>query len=786
MKERTANDYTIWLVALCLALLTLVAYWQTFHHDYIAYDDEQYVTMNPYVQWGLTKDSVKWAFTTSHASNWHPLTWMSHMLDCRLFGISPVGPHAVNLLLHIANTLLLLFVLNRMTKSLWKSAFVAALFALHPMHVESVAWVSERKDVLSALFLLLTVWAYVRYSELRGVKRYLPVALLFGLGLLSKPSLVTLPFALLLLDYWPLGRFKAKVESRKSKESERSALNTQLSTSNAPSTKHQAPSTNLRKLVLEKLPLLAMAAASSASTYWAQKAGGALIVADDRLSPAIRVDNAIISYVTYIRKMFWPQDMAIFYPHPMGHIPAWQIAGGLILLVSLTVLSFRLGRRHPYLTVGWLWYLGTLVPMIGLVQVGKAAMADRYTYISYIGLFIILAWGIPDLLRKGEREKGRGGEADGSTFNVQRSTPNGNPKPETRNPKPSNTQHPTPNTHTPTPPNPYTVVLAVVSAMIVVALATGAWLQLRYWQNPMTIFSHALDVTTGNDMAHIQVGNCLFKNGKTEEAIKHYTEALRINPYADRAHNNLGNAYALLGRPDKADREYRAALAMRANPVAYYNLGNLYSRQGKLNESVAYYEKALEIQPDYPEVHTNLADVLTRLGRLDEAAEHAAEVQRLMPNSAEAHYRMAGILVQRKDFNGAMVQYREAIRLKPDYAEAHYSLGSALALQGHLDEAFEAFTDAVKLRPNYADAHFNLGVVYDTRNDEMPQAMKEYRLAIKDQPGHFEAHINLAIDLYISGKYAESWNEVKLARKYGGKPNPDFVKALSSRMREPQ
>ncbi len=720
MKERTAKDYTIWLVALCLALLTLVTYWQTFHHDFVAYDDEQYVTMNPYVQQGLTRDSIKWAFTTYHASNWHPLTWLSHMLDQRLFGMSPVGPHAINLVLHIANTVLLLFVLRRMTKSLWKSAFVAALFALHPMHVESVAWVAERKDVLSTLFMLLTIWAYVKYSESPNVKRYLPVALLFGLGLICKPSLVTLPFALLLLDYWPLNR--------------------------ARSTKHRSP----WHLVLEKVPLIIMAVLSSGATYWAQRAGGAMILADDRLSVPIRLDNAVISYLNYIGRMFWPHDMAIFYPHPTGHIPVWQIVGSTIVLVALTFLVLKLGRRHPYLAVGWLWYLGVLVPMIGLVQVGKAAMADRYTYVSYIGLFIILAWGVPECM--GVRE--HVGVGDG-------------------------------NSHTPKRPYSHTLPLAVAAAVIIAAMCVGSWFQLRYWQNPMTLFGHALAVTTGNDSAHIQVGNWLFKEGKTKEAIEHYKAALRANPYADRAHTNLGNAYGRLGKTDLAIKEYEAALALRENPIAYYNLGNLYSRQGKLDKAVAFFEKALKIQPDYLEARANLANTLVRIGRADEAAKQASEVARLMPNSAESHFHLAFFLMRQKDLDGAITQYKEAIRLKPDFAEAHYNLGSTLALKGRMDEAFQEFVEAARIKPDYADAHFNIGVVYDTKND-LPMAMKEYRLAIKAKPDHAEAHTNLAVDLFISGEYAESWVEVKLARKYGSNPNPDFLKALSAKMPEPR
>jgi tetratricopeptide (TPR) repeat protein len=695
------------IVAAFLVVLTIAAFWPVFGHGFIAYDDEQYITSNFRVQSGITKDSIIWAFTSSYASNWHPLTWISHMLDYRLFGPKPLGHHAVNLLFHTLNTLLLFFVLKRMTKSLWKSAFVAALFAIHPLHVESVAWAAERKDVLSTFFWMLTMWAYAVYAERPKLKWYLLTVLFFGLGLLSKPTLVTLPLVLLLMDYWPLGR------TAKSKGA------------------------GVRwGLVWEKMPLFAMSAASSVATCIAQQQGGAMVRSLDDLTVGIRAANALVAYATYIEKMLWPRNLAIFYPHPGNTIPEWQVVGAFIVLACITILALGLGRRYPYLVVGWLWYLVTLVPMLGLIQVGKAAMADRYTYVSLIGPFIILAWGAPQLLPR----------------------------------------------LVPASPR----LRVSLSLCVIAALVVCTWGQLRYWRNGMTIFSHALAVTTRNDMAHIQVGNNLLHQGKAAEAIHHFMKAIEINPYSDRAHNNLGNAYAKQGNVSQAIAEYKAALDLKPrNAVAHFNLAILLAKERRLDEAVQHYTKALQIQPDYPEALVNLAYLLEREGKNDEALENYAEAVRLVPNGAEARYRYGIALAKAGRLDDAVAQYSEAVRIRPKFAEAYYNLGNALARQGKADDAIPAFRKAVESKPDYADAHFNLGVVLDGRG-ETEEAMREYREAVRAKPSHGEAHANLAIDLYTKGDYADAWKEVRLCRKYGCTPNPDFVKALSAKMPEPK
>ena len=378
--NKPTRKYWVPCICLTLALATLISYSQVLNHDFIDFDDDMYVTRNENVQKGLTWQNIKWAFTTNQAYNWHPLTWLSHMLDCQLFGLKPAGHHFTSVLFHIANTLLLFLVFKSMTGNLWRSAFVAALFALHPLHVESVAWIAERKDVLSTLFWLLTMAAYVRYVRKPGPKWYLLTILAFAMGLMAKPMLVTLPFILLLLDYWPLARFQF---GQNIKDTEWKIL---------------------YRLFVEKIPLFIITIITSVITFIVPKGSGA-VPGLKELSLMPRLTNALISYVKYIEKMFWPSRLAVFYPRAVDAIPTWQILAALLLLLIISGLAVWLARSRKYLLVGWLWYLGILVPVIGLVQVGDQAMADRYTYVSLIGLFIIVVWGLNDLLEKWKYHK---------------------------------------------------------------------------------------------------------------------------------------------------------------------------------------------------------------------------------------------------------------------------------------------------------------------------------------------------------------------------------------------
>lgn len=476
------------LICLFLILATLSVYWQVRDYAFVNFDDNAYIYENPYVRAGLTRESIAWAFTAAHSSNWHPLTWLSHILDVQLYGLNPGQHHLTNVLLHILNTLLLFFLLRRMTRALWPSCFVAALFALHPLHVESVAWVAERKDVLSTFFWILTLHYYVRYVERPGRTAYLTTILLFIMGLMSKPMVVTLPFVLLLLDYWPLRRFSISDCRFPAEEQEKSKTCPRI----RPGIKNlsSAQTGDQKTKIIEKFPFFALSAASSVVTFLVQQSAGATASMD--IYPFyVRLANALVSYITYIVKMVYPYQLAVFYPHP-GMRPWWEIAGASLLLISITVFVIRYAKSHPYLIVGWLWYMGTLVPVIGLVQVGLQAMADRYTYIPLIGLFIMMAWGVPDLAQKWR----------------------------------------------------YGKLTMVTTAAVFVSLFTAAsWLQTQHWTNSVTLFQHSLEITQGSYKVHANLGNALARQGRLKEALEHYSQALRILPdMAAEVHNNIGAA----------------------------------------------------------------------------------------------------------------------------------------------------------------------------------------------------------------------------------------------------
>jgi protein O-mannosyl-transferase len=537
---------------------------------------------------GLTWHGVAWAFTTEHAVNWHPLTWLSHMLDVQLYGLDAGAHHLTNLLFHIGNTLLLFGLLHRMTGALGRSAFVAGLFAVHPLHVESVAWVAERKDVLSTLFWMLTLWAYIEYvkrPDLRqsSRRRYAAVLLFFALGLMAKQMLVTLPLVLLLLDFWPLGRV---------------GIGPNPAGGWAPARDGWATA---GRLVWEKLPLLALAAASSIATFVIHQRGGAVIILS-AIPLQLRIENALVSYVVYIGKMLWPAGLAVLYPYPQS-LSAWSVAVAFVTLTGISVAVIWAAPRRPYLPVGWFWYLGTLVPVIGLIQVGDQAIADRYTYIPLIGLFIIVAWGVPDLLVRW-------------------------PLRMVVLPK---------------------IALPAAACLVILACAITARGQLEYWEDSTTLWTHTLAVTTRNNIAHNNLGATLADQGKTDEAIAHYSEALRIkSDYAD-AHNNLGVALA---------------------------------DQGKLDEAIAHYSEALRIKPCYSDAHSNLGIALADQGNLDEAIAQFTEALRINPDSAKAHNNLGVALASQGKLDEAIAQFTEALQVKPDYADARNNLELALARRG--------------------------------------------------------------------------------------------------------
>jgi Tfp pilus assembly protein PilF len=604
------------LICLLLVIPTLAVYWQVRNHEFIGYDDVTYVTKNPHLQAGLSLEGITWAFTSKRAGNWHPLTWLSHMLDIQVYGMDPGRHHLTNVLFHIMNTLLLFLVFRRMTGALWRSAFIAALFALHPLHVESVAWVAERKDVLSTFFWMLTMGAYVLYVEHPGINRYLLVLLFFILGLMAKPMLVTLPFVLLLIDYWPLNRF-------------------QFGQSSGGGSKKQRPLA--LRLVWEKIPLFALAAASSVVTLIVQQNGGA--VSSFSAYPLnIRLANAMVSYVGYIGKMVWPSNLAVLYPHP-GSLPTWQIGGAFLFLVFTFFAVIRAVRRQPWFAVGWLWFIGTLIPVIGLVQVGSQAMADRYTYVPLIGIFIIVAWGLPELVSGWRYRK---------------------------------------------------VAISTMAVACLSILMATTWLQIRHWKNSIILFERALAVTDNNYVIHNNLGVAFFLQRKVDKAIDQFRESMKINPGFVDARINLAIALANKGKMDEAIGYFSEAL--KINPdcdKAHINLGVALEKLGRTADAIHHYSEALRINSELDEAHNNLGVALASQGKLDKAIDHYFEALRINPRSAKVHNNLGSTLFRKGKINQAVVHFQEALRIRRGFAKENNNLTKALAFQKRMTKAVD-------------------------------------------------------------------------------------------------
>ena len=594
------------MISLFLIFAIIIAYGQVRNFDFVDFDDGLYITENIHVQKGLTIEGLIWAFTSFHSANWHPMTWFSHMLDCELYGLNPMGHHWTNIQLHMANTLLLFLILQMMTGAIWRSAFVAGLFALHPLHVESVAWVAERKDVLSTFFWLLTMLAYLRYVKKPVLIRYFMVLIFFVLGLMSKPMLVTLPFVLLLLDLWPLRRFRFE-NNRLSQSSGKTCFDFK----------------GASRLIVEKIPFFILVVISCSLTFFAQKGGGALVpLASLSLKP--RIANALISYVSYVFKAIWPGNLAVYYPYPADTFPVWQICGAALLIVSVFCGAICLLRQYRYVAVGLFWYFGTLIPVIGLVQVSDQAMADRYTYIPLTGLFITVAWGVSDLLVKWRYQK---------------------------------------------------IFLGVSAVIILSALTVCTFFQASHWRNTITLFENAVKVTENNYKALNNLGAALIDKGKPDEALLYFAEALRINPQKTDARNNLANVLSAQGKLDEAVSHYKEAI--RINPEhadAHYNLANVLSAQRKLDEAVLHYKEAIEINPEYAKAYYHLGNILINQKKVKEAMFHFAEAIRINPDYAEAYNKIGLILAWQGKYKKAKVFFLKAIQVRPNYMEARKNI----------------------------------------------------------------------------------------------------------------
>ena len=655
------------MVCLLLVAVTLIVYWQVSGFEFIRWDDTSYVTLNSMVTHGLSAEGVAWAFTAVHASNWHPLTWLSHMLDCTLFGSDAAGRHhLVNLGFHLANTVLLLLLLRRATGEFWPAALVAGLFALHPLHVESVAWIAERKDVLSTFFGLLTLWMYVSYARRGGMGRYLLTLVLLALGLMSKPMLVSWPLLMLLMDFWPLRRLKlGSVQQQQPERKGAGAGRRKKSGARA----QQAPSgagRSLSFLIWEKLPFAALAGATCVLTVIAQSSGPALVEAD--VAPwSDRLGNAVVSYVRYLGMTFYPRNLGPLYLHPSVHggtpWSSWQVGGALALLMVISAFVLWRGRRQAYLLTGWLWYLIALAPVIGVVQVGNQALADRYTYVPLIGIFIMLAWGAADLCsRRTQRRRGLQWGA------------------------------------------------GVVAVLALSACAVGTYLQLGYWKDSYSVFSRALEVSPTSPTMHFNLGNVLADAGNPAEARKHYEQALRISPHYTRAHFNLGHLLANQGDWEGALRHYEAAID--ADPKyakGYRSLGDLMLSRRRFPEAEKYLRRALELEPKHAAAHYKLALVLGRQGRREGALECYRRALELKPDWPLALNGMAWLLATGPGADADEVQ--EALRLARRAAELTqhqdaavlYTLAVASAAAHDWEQAVARAVEVLRLATENGD-----------------------------------------------------------------------------------
>jgi protein O-mannosyl-transferase len=635
----SGNYWSVVGVCVLLAGIIWLVFGQTRGYEFVNYDDDLYVYENPLVAQGLTLQGITSAFSSSHADNWTPLTTISHMLDCQLFGLNAGGHHLTNVLLHTLAVILLFLVLRQMTAAIWPSAFVAALFAIHPLRVESVAWVSERKDVLSGVFFMLTLWAYVWYvRHPRSLIRYLTVAFFFALGLMSKPMLVTLPFVLLLLDYWPLNRFSPAAAQTKV---EPAHLLKNFSVA--------------RRLVIEKIPLLMLSLTACIPTMLAEKTS---LHSAESFALPLRFENALVSYVTHIERMFYPVRLAAFYPYPIHGLLTFEIMSAVLLLAAISLAVFFWRQKHPYLLVGWLWYLGMLVPVIGLVQVGLQAQADRHTYLPQIGLYLLLTWLVMEL---------------SASWRINR------------------------------------WMLGISAMVILTGLITCARIQTTYWHDGESLWRHTLACTSDNSIAHDNLGVIFVKQGKMDEAIAQFQKALVITPGNADAHDNLGVVYAKQGRMEEAIAQFQKALVIIPdNADAYDNLGVIFAKQGKMDEAIQYYQKALTINPGFADAEFSLGSAFLQQGQVEEAITEFQKAVAIKPNFAEAQYNLGNAFLQQGKTEEAFGQFQKTVSIKPDYVEAHYNLGGILLQQGHPAEAVTQFQKALAIDPDSFEMLNNL------------------------------------------------------------------------------
>jgi len=632
-RNDVRNDLFICLI---IILLLICVYWQVNNFEFISFDDNLYVKNNEHVNTGLNLKNISWAFSFSEKNQvyWHPVTWLSHMLDCELYGLNPGMHHRNNLLFHVLNSLLLFIIFKQMTGEAWKSAVLAAFFALHPLNVESVAWVAERKNVLSTFLGLISLYFYMQYVQNINIFRYLAVFLFFALGLMAKPMLITLPFVFLLLDFWPLNRMHNDTDKNKQKK--------------------------FLNLIFEKIPFFILSAMSvyislhSLNIQYSFYEDLKLVT----VPMSLRIENAMVSYVLYIWKFIWPVNLAVYYPFPKS-FPLWQpIAASLLLICISFLLIFKL-RKYPYLFTGWLWFMGTLVPVIGIKQAGLwPAMADRWAYVPMTGILIIIIWAGHDLFKKLKIEK--------------------------------------------------TGAACVFFVLLLYTVLT--YMQTGYWKNSISIFEHTANVTSDNVVAHVNLGMHMMNQGKVERSVFHYSEALRLQPDNEKAYNNLGFALAESGRFEEAVSYYKKALQIYPEYAkAHNNLGVALAKQGHINKAIIHFSEALRLSPGYLKAEENLKLARNEQEKIDqETYNNLYEMILKNPDNADAHYNLGNLFLRQKKFDKAAEHFLKGINIRPDDENLHNNLGIAYVNTGDVNNAVVHFQKALQINPDFFNAKKNL------------------------------------------------------------------------------
>ena len=737
-KENTLRRFRLVVICVLLSALTFALYWQVIHFEFINFDDLIYVVENKHVHNGLSFESILWAFHFSKAgdvSYWHPITWLSHMVDYQLFGLKAGMHHLSNVIYHVLNTILLFITLWLFTRATWKSLFVAILFAIHPINVDSVAWIAERKNLLSTSFWMLTLLLYYYYTRKPDLNRYLLVLLTFILGLLSKPMLVTLPFVLLLLDFWPLNRISSKGDII---DDPKSVFNK-----------------NNLNLVLEKLPLMILSVALIIYNSRVMSYIGAF-VSEKTVPTDLRFKNAIISYVLYIQKMFWPVNLTFYYPFPK-EIPMWEVVGSLTFIVIVTAIALRYMKKFPYIIFGWLWFIGTLIPVSGIMQGGLwPQIAERWAYIPFIGLFIIISWGVPDILKSLQKKE---------------------------------------------------IFISIAASIIILSLAVKTSEQLEYWKDNFALFGHAIEMNNNNVIAYNNLGVALGNKGDMDGATRHFRQALHIdplysyayynlgvvlshnnqvtaaienfakaiqlNPYNPLVHYNMGLMLLRVRKIDDAMKHFNEALRLDpSNADAHYELGTYFEAKGKLDEAIKHFNEALKVDPNHAGSHRELGKIYAGMDKNDEAIKHFNEALRINPKNADAHYYLGLDLIAMGKNDEAMKHFNEALRIDPKNANAHCGLGTILAGMGKVDEAEKEFNEALKINPKDVIAYSGLGTI-SVRKGKNDEAMKNFNEALKIEPNNASTHYVLGTVLAATGKKDEAEKHFNEALRI----NPSTIEA---------